>query len=164
MTHFTRLIERRGATVALALIISLGAGSNSLIAGDSAHSVKTADEVEFGAGPPLLPPGAELAVLAGNPGEPGVFVIRLRFPEGYVIPPHTHSMDELVTVISGQIGIAMGETLDQKGPLLPAGSFAALPANMAHFAWANEITVVQIAGMGPFDITYLEKADDPRTN
>lgn len=163
MTFLAKTVGRTGATALLTLAVSLGA--MPLAAENSTHSVLSADEIMFTEGPPFLPAGVELAVLAGNPGDEGVFVIRLRFPEGYAIPPHTHTMDELVTVISGELGIAMGDTLDRTAaPLLSAGSFAILPANMAHYAWADAETVVQIAGMGPFEINYLVDADDPRIN
>ncbi|MDO9589407.1 MAG: cupin domain-containing protein [Brevundimonas sp.] len=154
-----------GIAAALALTACLGAIDRPLAAEPDHHKVVPAGEVTFGAGPPFLPPGVEMVVLAGNPGVAGVFVLRLKFPAGYVIPPHIHSQDELVTVISGQLGVAMGDTLDRDAahPLAP-GSFVQLPANMSHYAWADEETVVQLAGMGPFDITYIDDADDPRIN
>lgn len=154
-----------GFAAALALTACLGLFGQPLAAEDSQHKVVPAAEVSFGAGPPFLPAGVEMVVLAGNPGVAGVFVLRLKFPAGYVIPPHTHTQDELATVISGQLGVAMGDTLDRDAaPLLAPGSFVQLPANMAHYAWADEETVVQLAGMGPFDITYIQGTDDPRIN
>lgn len=150
---------------ALAIGTCLGLLAQPLAAEGSQHRIVSADDVTFGAGPPHLPAGVEMAVLSGNPGETGVFVLRLKFPAGYVVPPHTHSQDELVTVISGQLGVAMGDTLDRDAaPFLMPRSFVQLPAGMAHFAWADEETVVQLAGMGPFDITYVEDVDDPRLN
>lgn len=165
MTRFTACSRLSGFTAAAALTACLGFLAQPLAAEGDLHKVVPAEDVTFGAGPPHLPAGVELAVLAGNPGEAGVFVLRLKFPAGYVIPPHFHSQDELATVISGGLGIAMGDTLDRDAAsLLAPGSFVQLPANMAHYAWANEETVVQLAGMGPFDITYVENADDPRIN
>lgn len=165
MPRFTATSRLRGFTAALALAACVGVLAQPVAAEGDRHKVVPAEEVTFGADPPFLPAGAELVVLAGNPGEAGVFVLRLKFPAGYVIPPHTHSQDELVTVISSRLGVAMGDTLDRDAaPLLAPGSFVQLPANMSHYAWADEETVVQLAGMGPFDNTYIQEADDPRIN
>jgi quercetin dioxygenase-like cupin family protein len=121
------------------------------------------DAVNWGAAPPTLPSGAQASVLHGNPGKPGPFVLRLRFPAGYVVPPHRHSKDELVTVISGKFGVVGGETVDRKAlkPVVP-GSFINIPAGTSHYAIAESESIVQINGDGPFDITYLNPNDDPR--
>jgi hypothetical protein len=47
---------------------------------------------------------------------------------------------------------------------MPAGGYAVLPANMRHFAFARTAVTVQIAGIGPFAITYVNPADDPRNS
>lgn len=156
----------RTASLATGLALAaLTAFSAPLAAEEPHHTVTAPDEVAFGPAPPFLPAGAEIAVLYGNPGAEGEFVVRLRFPAGYAIPAHTHSMDEIVTVISGRLGLAAGDRLDRAAAQpLPPGSFAMLPAGMTHFAWAEEQTVVQLNGMGPFDITYVSEADDPRIN
>jgi hypothetical protein len=134
-------------------------------AAEEHHTVVPVDEVSWGPGPPTLPSGAELAVLFGSPAEDGPFVIRLKFPAGYDVPPHWHSKDEHVTVIAGAFGMGTGEALDRDAaPPLAAGSFVRIPARMPHFAWTDEETLVQINGMGPFDITYVNSEDDPRTN
>lgn len=121
------------------------------------------DAVNWGAAPPSLPSGAQASVLHGNPGKEGPFVLRLRFPAGFVVPPHVHSKDELVTVISGRFSINAGEKVDRSAfrPLPPA-SFVNLPAGTAHYAIAETESVVQINGLGPFDITYLNPKEDPR--
>ncbi|MFZ2101804.1 MAG: cupin domain-containing protein [Oricola sp.] len=127
------------------------------------HTVVPAEEIQWGAAPPSLPAGAQAAVLLGSPAKEGPFVLRLKFPSGFVVPPHRHSKDELVTVISGGFGIASGETLDREAAKpLPAGSFVHLPAGMPHFAIAAGETVVQINGYGPFDVVYVDPSDDPR--
>ena len=127
------------------------------------HTIIEADQVQWGPAPPSLPPGAQAAALLGGPAKEGPFVIRLKFPAGFVVPPHRHSKDELVTVISGRFLISSGETMDRaamKG--LAPGSFVHLPAGMPHYAAANGETVVQINGMGPFDVVYIDPNDDPR--
>jgi len=104
-----------------------------------------------------------VTVLEGNPGEPGIFTIRLKFPDGYRIAPHWHPAVERVTVITGTFHFGMGETFDQsKATTFPAGSFVFMAPKMAHFAWAEGETLVQLTGEGPWGITYLNPADDPR--
>ena len=122
------------------------------------------DNVTWGPAPASLPRGAQAAILLGNPGQEGPFVLRLKFPDGFLVPPHRHSKDEFVTVISGKFAVGTGEKLDRTSTKpLPPASFVHLPAGMAHYAWADGETVVQINGFGPFDIKYVETKDDPRT-
>ena len=127
------------------------------------HTVVAADAVAWGPAPPSLPSGAQAAVLLGNPAKEGPFVLRLKFPNGYVVPPHHHSKDELLTVIAGRFAVASGEKLDRAAsPYLPPASFVHLPAGMPHYAWVEGETIVQINGAGPFDVTYVDPKDDPR--
>jgi hypothetical protein len=127
------------------------------------HTVVHGQAVKWGPAPPSLPPGAQAAVLLGSPAKEGPFVIRLKLPGGFAVPPHRHSKDEFVTVISGSFAVAHGEKADRaaaKG--LPAESFVHLPAGMPHYAFAEVETVVQINGVGPFDVVYVDPKDDPR--
>jgi quercetin dioxygenase-like cupin family protein len=111
---------------------------------------------------PVVPPGAQLAVVAGDPSKEGLFTMRLKMPANYKVPAHHHPTDEFVTVISGDFRVGLGDKLDMdKGQSLKAGAFAEMPAGMNHYAWTTEETVVQIAGPGPFAITYVNPADDP---
>ncbi len=126
------------------------------------HTVVPAEEVKWGPAPPSLPPGAEASALLGHPSKEGPFVLRLKFPAGFVVPPHRHSKDEFVTVLAGGFAIGSGEKLDRNAKPLPAGSFVHLPAGMPHFATAVGETIVQINGMGPFDVVYVDPKDDPR--
>ena len=147
------------AVAASAAILAAPAG----FASDAHHTIVPADAVKWGPAPPSLPPGAQASALLGSPAKPGPFVLRLRFPHGFVIPPHRHSKDELVTVISGRFGMSSGEKAEPApDKLLPPGSFVHLPAGMPHFAWAEGETVVQINGIGPFDVVYVNPDDDPR--
>lgn len=133
-------------------------------AGQSAgHGFFTPAEITWQAGPASLPPGAQVAMLAGNPTEPGPFTLRLKFPDGYRVVPHWHPAVERVTVVAGTFHFGMGETFDQaKARPLPAGAFVFMAAKMAHFAWAEGETIVQLNGEGPWGITYLNPSDDPR--
>ena len=80
-----------------------------------------------------------------------------------MVPPHRHSKDEFVTVISGKFAISSGEKLNREAmQALPPASFVHLPAGMPHYAWAEVETVVQINGTGPFDVIYIDPKDDPR--
>jgi quercetin dioxygenase-like cupin family protein len=124
--------------------------------------IPSMEQVKWGPAPPVFPKGAELAVLAGDPGKPDQFVIRLKLPANYKIPAHTHPTDENVTVISGVFHAGMGDKLDTaKGTAFQAGGFAAVPANARHFAWTTEPTIVQVSAMGPFAMTYVDPNDDP---
>ena len=120
------------------------------------------DAIKWGPAPPVLPPGAEAAVLFGDPGKEGLFALRLKLPAGYAIPPHTHPADEVVTIISGSFKLGMGEAADESAATaLPAGSFFALPPGTPHFAYIDEETVVQISTNGPWGLTYVNPEDDP---
>lgn len=129
----------------------------------STHVVVPAEKVQWSAAPPALPAGAQISVLEGNPAEKGPITLRLKFPANYEIPAHWHSMTERVTVLSGMFHIGMGDKLDRStSQLLKPGGFVSLPANMRHFAWASAPTVVQINLEGPFDIFYVNPADNPQ--
>ena len=155
----------RPALVCAAAALSLAAflaAAPPAGASEHHHTVVPADAVRWGPAPPSLPPGAQAAALLGSPAKEGPFVLRLKFPAGFVVPPHRHSKDEFVTVISGRFAVAAGERLDRDAKALPAGSFVHLPAGMPHAAFTPEETVVQINGMGPFDVKYVDPKDDPR--
>ncbi len=112
--------------------------------------------------PPVLPAGAEIAVLSGNPFAEGWFVLRLKLPAGYDVPAHIHSGAELITVVSGEFNVGHGQKLDRDTTTtLPAGGFIEMPAGHPHYAWTGSETVVQIHGPGPFDITYIDPSDNP---
>jgi quercetin dioxygenase-like cupin family protein len=105
----------------------------------------------------------EAALLYGDPAKEGPFVLRLRFPANYQIPPHRHPGAEILTVVSGTFMLGSGETADKaKAQAMPSGGFTAMPPNMAHYAHTDEVTVVQINSMGPWSINYVNPNDDPR--
>ena len=128
-----------------------------------AHNMIRADQIVWGAGPPGLPPGVQTAVIAGDPSQSGPFTLRAQMPAGYRIAPHWHPTDEHVTVLSGTLAMGMGETFDEKALMeLPPGGFAGMPPNTRHFLKAKTAVVIQVHGTGPFSITYVNPADDPR--
>lgn len=127
------------------------------------HTILSPQEIKWAPGPPSLPPGAQAAVLYGDPTKEGMFVMRLSLPAGYRIAPHTHPRPEIVTVISGTFHLGTGQqAVDAQMKPLPAGSFFALEPNTPHYAGVQQHTVVQISSTGPWSITYVNPADDPR--
>ena len=142
----------------------LAAGSLLLIGPAAAQHVLTAgDQIKWSAAPAAFPKGAEIAILSGDPGKDGPYVLRLKFPAGYKVAPHTHPNDENLTVVSGALRFGHGDKPDeQKATLLKAGSFAMTPKGMQHYVAVAEDTVVQIHAIGPSGITYVNPADDPR--
>ena len=144
---------------ALGLIALLATASAGLA---EEMTVTTPDALKWGPAPPVLPKGAQLAVLSGDPGATGPYVVRLKLPAGYAVPAHNHPTTENVTVISGTFNIGMGDKLDKtKAQVLKAGGVFSMPAKMNHYAWASSAAVIQIHGDGPFAITYVNAADDP---
>jgi quercetin dioxygenase-like cupin family protein len=127
------------------------------------HVVLTPGDLKWMDAPPGLPAGAKMAVLSGDPNKKGMFTVRLQTPAGYKVPPHTHPTTEHVTVISGTFYIATGDKFDEAaGKELGVGGYVVLPSGMQHYAWTPAEAIVQIQGMGPFVIKYVNPADDPR--
>jgi quercetin dioxygenase-like cupin family protein len=156
------------ATTALLLwASSLAAQDRVTPAGtaDKPHAiVVTPDAIKWAPAPAILPGGAKLAVLEGDPAKPGSFTMRLSMPAGYRIPPHFHPVTEHVTVIGGTFYVGMGDTFDaSKASALPTGTFAALEPGVRHFAFTKGATTIQLHGVGPWSLTYVNPADDPRT-
>jgi len=117
----------------------------------------TPDELAWTAGSPMLPPGAQMAVIEGSFSRPGPFTVRLTFPANYQIPPHWHPVKVTVTVISGSFNMGFGDELDTgKGKRLPAGSIFEMPATIHHFGWTTEETIIQEHGVGPLSVNYLK--------
>jgi len=120
-----------------------------------------AADVTWGEAPPQFPKGGQLAALHGDPSQPMQFAIRFRMPDGYKIAPHWHTKDEQLTVLSGTLILHMGDTWDAPAHTLTADAYHFLPGKMHHAAQAQGEVVVEIHGIGPFDIHYLNPADDP---
>jgi quercetin dioxygenase-like cupin family protein len=148
--------------IAALLFAALAAFTFSVQATEG-HKIASAEEIKWTPGPPSLPPGAQAAVLYGDPGKEGLFALRLKLPKGYRIPAHYHPKPEIVTVISGTFRLGMGETPDStKARALPTGSFFAFEPGMAHYAFTEEETVIQLNSVGPWGLTYVNPKDDPR--
>jgi hypothetical protein len=152
-------------TIALALLAAAPAlAADATKKTDAPKATATsmnAAEIKWGATPPDVPKGAEMAVLHGDPSKKAPFTLRLKMPAGYKIPPHWHSNDEQLTILFGAFILHMGDTMDAPAHSLDAGGFHFLPGKMHHAAETKGETVVQVDGVGPFDIHYLNPADNP---
>src|SRR3989442_15151075 len=128
-----------------------------------AHKVVTPQEIKWGPAPASIPPGAQAAVLYGDPGKEGMFAFRLKLPKGYHIAPHTHPKPEVVTVLSGTARLGMGTSADHgKAQVLPAGSFFAPEPGSAHYFFADEGPVIPLNTTGPWGINYVNPKAHPR--
>ena len=130
---------------------------------DPAFIVHQPEQLKWQPAPAALPPGAQVAVLRGDPTKPGIFTMRLKFPAGYVVNPHWHTNDEHVTVISGELKIGMGDrgSRSETTSVLP-GSLMVMPATHRHFGYFDQETVLQLHGISPWVVNYVNPADDPR--
>ena len=126
----------------------------------------TPDTIPWGPAPPVVRPGAQFAVLEGDPtASSGDFTIRLKMPDGFRIAPHFHPERENVTVISGTFKLGMGDEFEpNKMKAFTAGSFAFLDPDMHHFAMACGETIVQVHGQSPLQFNYVNPDDDPSRN
>ena len=126
------------------------------------HGLVVPSDMHWGDAPAVFQPGAKMAVLQGNPGAAGPYTVRLKMPDGNRIMPHSHPTTQNVTVISGTFHLGMGAKFDDTaGAEMPAGSFGFLGPRMKHFAWTTGETEVQVHGMGPFKLVYVNPADNP---
>jgi quercetin dioxygenase-like cupin family protein len=151
----------------LSIAAFLTFGSSPVRAADthsnmSDHLMVQANDLKW-ADVPTLPPGAKVAVIEGPPNEAVPFIMRLKFPANYKIPAHWHPAIEHLTVLSGTFNMGIGDKLDtaKSKPLAPGGVMIIQP-KVPHFAWTNEEVTVQVHGVGPWGVTYVIPADDPR--
>jgi quercetin dioxygenase-like cupin family protein len=127
------------------------------------HVMVNPGDIAWKDGPPSLPKGSQMSVLYGDPTKDGVFVMRLKFPASYKIPPHTHPVDEVVTVVSGEFSIGMGASFDPaKTKTITTGGVIAMAPGTQHYVQVGNETVVQLSTRGPWSIAYVNPADDPR--
>ena len=148
---------RRGLRIAAILIM----GASTAVAQDTMQVIKP-DQIAWKEHPIFK--GAQTVILFGDPTKAETIVQRVRFPPNYRVAPHTHPYSEVVTVLSGNFGDAMGDKFDtSKGEILPPGSVFALPAQHQHYVWTtDQEVVVQIVFTGPGGIDFINPADDPR--
>jgi len=126
------------------------------------HATVQSDDLKWSV-PAVYAPGAQIAVIKGDPSKEGMYVVRLKLPAGFQIAAHSHPNDENVTVLLGSFNIGTGDKLDKsKGTMVKAGGYSFVAKGMNHYAWFTEETVLQLHGMGPQGVTYVNPADDPR--
>lgn len=131
--------------------------STAAFAADQMVTISSPDQLKWAKAEPPLPSGTEVAVVLGDPAKPGDFVIRAKMPARTEIRPHTHPDAETVTVLSGNMYIGMGRTVDKaKAAKIGAGGFVAIPAEHPHYVFTEEDTVIQVSGKGPFKIRFLD--------
>lgn len=159
---------RKALFPVIAALAALAATGRGAAAQDASHAhghtlLKGEAAVKWQPGPADLPQGTQIAVLAGDPGKPGPFVLRVKFPPDTVVAPHRHATAENLTVLSGDVYHGMGETLDKaRGERVGPGGFVFLPGMMPHSVWtAAGEAVVQVTGTGPFGLIYVNPQDDP---
>ena len=150
----------------LRVVAALSLGVSASFAADemaTTHVVFTTEAIQWGDAPPVLPAGAKMAVLKGDPAEEGIFTARLLMPAGYKIMPHWHPASENVTVMSGTAWLGTGSTFDKtRAQKLPPGSYTSIPPRHQHFAWAETECVIQLTAMGPWQLYYINPDDDPQ--
>lgn len=153
-----------------AVFVGLALTSSSLLAQHPTMPMKAAhpdlyspEAIVWKDGPASLPPGAQIAVLEGDPAKEGMFVMRVKVPDGFHIPAHTHPKPERVTIIQGIFKLAMGANPKKEDArILPVGTYGVWPPGMVHAVWIEGETIVQFHGMGPWIIEYVNPKDDPR--
>jgi hypothetical protein len=154
--------------VAIAILSALGVVNNRAILAAESHT-KAAEHVMVGpedlkwTDVPTLPPGAKVAIIEGPPTEPLPFIMRLKFPAKYKVPAHWHPAIEHLTVLSGTFHMGIGDKLDvTKTKALPTGGVMIIQPKVPHFAWTEEEVTVQVHGVGPWGVTYVDPLEDPR--
>ena len=120
-------------------------------------------KLKWGPAPAVFEKGAKLAVVSGDPMAAGQYVVQLSMPSNYKIKPHYHPTDEHIKVMKGQFMIGMGDKMDMKAmKSLKVGDTATAPATVHHYASTKTATIVEVSGMGPFQLTYVNPADMPK--
>ena len=144
-------------TLAAVLITAAGAIAQSQ------HVMAGLNDAKWGPAPPLIPPGAQIAVLSGDPMKAAPYTVRFKFPANYAIPAHSHPTDENVVIVSGELNMGMGDKLDRTKttPLAPGG-YCLIPAHSNHFVYTKGETTIVLYGVGPVDFKYVNPSDDPR--
>lgn len=146
---------RRLTLVSLLVAVAFGLASCA-----TGPVTKVPDNVQWADFPPF--PGVKIAVLNGNPGQAGPFVLRLWFPANYQVPPHFHPVDENVTIISGSVNLGHGDKFDKsQAKRYVVGDFFRVQATMRHFAFTTEEAVIQVHSVGPTGYTQVNPADKP---
>lgn len=163
-----RMTVRLSAAALLAVLSAPGMRAQQAVpknteAAPAKHVMIAANDIKWGPAPPGLPAGAEAAILDGDPGKPAVYTLRVKAPDGYMVPPHWHPADEHLTVLSGSLMMATGSKWDDNAlHEATAGSYMKMTRRVNHFVQTKGETIFQVSAMGPFAITYVDPKEDPR--
>jgi quercetin dioxygenase-like cupin family protein len=150
---------RKSMVLAMLAVATLATSAKGA---DDHHATVQPEALKWTA-PAAYASGAQLAVIKGDPTKEGMYVVRLKVPKGFRIQAHTHPNDENVTVLSGVFRIGTGDNFDEtKGETIKAGGYSYVAKGMTHYAFFPEETVIQLHGIGPQGITYVNPVDDPR--
>lgn len=150
------------ANLKLAVIAIAAVLIGTAIAQTAAPSVValTPAEMKWQSQGGLATPGMEQLNLVGDPARPAPYTLRLKFPKGFTIAPHTHPDSREVTIISGTFATGYGEKFDaEKLKILPAGSFYSEPANIPHYIEIKEEVVLQVSGTGPSGRKFVDRPE-----
>jgi Cupin domain len=165
-----RVMKKVALVIAIASLVAMvsnhcaTAAEQSPSAAPSVSLLTSPTKTKWGPAPPVVPSGAQVAVLDGDPFKDGSpYTLRLKMPDGYRVGPHFHPTDENVTVLTGTLAAGMGDKFDPDAvQFLKPGGFVTMPKGMHHYVYAKGPTVVQVHGIGPFAFTYVNPSDDPR--
>ena len=148
--------------IALAGALSLLPGTGASAQGTASHSMITPDQLQW-KDVAALGPGVKLALIEGPMNEAVPFMVRIKFPAGAKVPAHWHPAIEHVTVMSGTLNIGIGDNFDESKVMrFPLGTVTIMQPKTTHFAFFNEETILQVHGVGPWEVNYVNPADDPR--
>ncbi|HVN90844.1 MAG TPA: cupin domain-containing protein [Candidatus Binataceae bacterium] len=159
-------MESTASSKILALLIAI-VGSSLILVGSARADggtkvIQSSKQLTWGPAPPNFAEGAQVAVLQGDPGKPGIYTVRFKMPSGYKVAPHWQPADVAVTMISGSAGIGFGDKFDKSvGKLMNQGGFVIEPKEVHRYVWAVGPTIIQVQGEGPLVTNYVNPADDP---
>ncbi len=126
------------------------------------QKVITPDQLKWTNQPPDRPTGAQRVILVGNPETKGSFTVFVKYPAGTKFPPHSFATEGHLTVLDGELHIGFGDTFDEaKATTVPKMGFIVVPANVNNYLWTDKETIVEVQGMGPTKLTYVNPSDNP---
>jgi quercetin dioxygenase-like cupin family protein len=154
------------AVMSVVTAAAIFGGVMAQIQAQSMGVVQAPKDAKWGPAPPVLPAGAQIAIVSGDPGKNAPYTVRLKFPAHYTIPAHSHPTDENVAVVSGVLTLGMGDKLDKQATgnaTLGPGAYALAPQGMNHYAFTGaQETTILLYGTGPVEFKYVDPQDDPR--
>ncbi|MFV8337597.1 cupin domain-containing protein [Flavobacterium sp. RSP29] len=157
-----KAIQKTAILIVLGVFFIVGQvqAQNMKMAG---NNIIVANEINWTAAPRGLPPGSQVVVIGGNPSATELFTMRAKIPANYTIMPHWHPADQYITVLEGSCYMGMGDKFDEKtATKMSAGGFVVMKTGTQHYFFTKEACVIQVHGMGPWGIAYVNLADDPR--